>query len=58
LKGTAQNGSSLFMFQKPKLLCILSKSHISEEYKKIGATKKSNVSTEDLLECPNYYVFL
>jgi hypothetical protein len=40
------------------ILYIHSKPHISEEYKKIGATKKSNVSIEDLLECPNYYVFL
>jgi hypothetical protein len=39
------------------ILDIHSKPHISEEYKKIGVTKKSNVSIEDLLECPNYYFF-
>jgi hypothetical protein len=39
------------------ILDIHSKPHISEEDKKIGVTEKSNVSIEDLLECPNYYLF-
>jgi hypothetical protein len=40
LKGTAQNGSSLFMFQKPKYWSF-----------------SKRVSIEDLLDCPNYYLF-
>jgi hypothetical protein len=39
------------------ILDIHSKPHISEEDTKIGVTEKSNVSIEDLLECPNYYLF-
>ena len=47
-----QNSKLMFL-----ILDIHSKPHISEEYKKIGITNKSNVSIEDLLECPNYYFF-